>query len=104
MKDQLVEVKPRETFGKNHSRRLRRAGQIPAVLYGANKDPVPIAVDPSQIEDILRSEGGANTIFRLGLAGTEKQRHVMIKDYQLDPVHGDLLHADFIRVKMDEVI
>ena len=78
MKDLLVEVTPRESFGKNESRRMRRAGKIPAILYGANKDPVPLVVDPSAIEQILHSESGGNTLFRLGLAGTEKQRHVMI--------------------------
>jgi large subunit ribosomal protein L25 len=104
MKDQLVEVNPRESFGKNNSRRLRRAGRIPAVLYGADRSAVPLTVDPVQIGRILGSESGANTLFRLGLAGTEKQRHVMIKDYQVDPVTGALLHADFIRIKMDEVI
>jgi large subunit ribosomal protein L25 len=104
MKDLLIEVSPRESFGKNESRRMRRAGKIPAILYGAGKDPVPLIVDPVQIERILHSESGANTLFRLGLAGTEKQRHVMIKDYQVDPVKGQLMHADFVRIRMDEVI
>lgn len=104
MKDLLVEVGPRESSGKNESRRLRRAGKIPAILYGADKDPVPLVVDPDQIERILHSESGANTLFRLGLAGTEKQRHVMIREYQVDPVKGQLIHADFVRIKMDEVI
>jgi len=104
MKDQLVEVNPRESFGKNESRRMRRAGKIPAILYGAGLDPVPLIVDPGAIERILHSEAGANTLFRLGLAGTEKQRYVMIRDYQVDPVKGALMHADFVRIKMDEVI
>jgi len=104
MKDLLVEVTPRESFGKNESRRMRRAGKIPAILYGANKDPVPLVVDPSAIEQILHSESGGNTLFRLGLAGTEKQRHVMIKDYQVDPVKGELMHADFVRIKMDQLV
>ena len=104
MKDLLVEVTPRESFGKNESRRMRRAGMIPAILYGANKDPVPLVVDPSAIEQILHSESGGNTLFRLGLAGTEKQRHVMIKDYQVDPVKGELMHADFVRIKMDQLV
>lgn len=104
MKDLLVEVTPRESFGKNESRRMRRAGKIPAILYGADKDPVPLVVDPIAIEQILHSESGENTLFRLGLAGTEKQRHVMIKDYQVDPVKGELMHADFVRIRMDEIV
>lgn len=104
MKDLLVEVTPRETFGKNASRRTRRAGKIPGILYGADQGPVPLTVDPIDIERILHSESGANTLFRLGLTGTEKQRHVMLKDYQVDPVKGELIHADFVRIKMDEVV
>ena len=104
MKDLIVEVKPREQVGKNESRRLRRAGEMPAVVYGADKSPVPICVDPDRIVEILHSESGANTIFQLSLAGEERKRHVMIKDYQVDPVEGRLIHADFLRIQMDEVI
>lgn len=104
MKDTVVEVKSRETFGKNASRRLRHEGLIPAIVYGARKDPVPVVVDPKKILEILHSETGANTIFQLSLAGQEARRHVMIKEYQVDPVKGSLIHADFVRIQMDEVI
>jgi len=104
MKELVVEVKSRGDLGKNASRRLRSAGQIPAIVYGARKEPVPIVVDPKKILEIIRSESGVNTIFQLGLAEKEARRHVMIKEYQVDPVKGNLLHADFVRIQMDEVI
>jgi len=104
MKDLVIEVRPREQFGKNQSRRLRRDGQIPAIVYGAHKDPVAITVDPTKILEILHSESGANTIFQLSLLGRDQKRHVMIKEYQVDPLKGRLLHADFVRIQMDEVI
>ena len=104
MKELVVEVKSRGNLGKNASRRLRSAGQIPAIVYGARKEPVPIVVDPKKILEIIRSESGVNTIFQLGLAEKEARRHVMIKEYQVDPVKGNLLHADFVRIQMDEVI
>ena len=104
MGDQIVEVIRREAIGKNHARRLRRQGQIPAVVYGARREAVPVTVDPERILGILRSESGENTIFQLSLKGTDKTRHVMIKDYQVDPVRGRLMHADFVRIQMDEVI
>ncbi len=104
MKELVVEVKSRGDLGKNASRRLRSEGQIPAIVYGARKEPVPIVVDPKKILEIIRSESGVNTIFQLGLAEKEARRHVMIKEYQVDPVKGNLIHADFVRIQMDEVI
>jgi large subunit ribosomal protein L25 len=104
MKELVVEVKSRGDLGKNASRRLRSQGQIPAVVYGARKEPVPIVVDPKKILEIIHSESGVNTIFQLGMAEEEPRRHVMIKEYQVDPVKGNLIHADFVRIQMDEVI
>ncbi len=104
MKELVVEVKSRGDLGKNASRRLRSEGRIPAIVYGARKEPVPIVVDPKNILEILRSESGVNTIFQLSLAEKEARRHVMIKEYQVDPVKGNLIHADFVRIQMDEVI
>jgi len=104
MNERVVDVTRRETSGKNVSRRLRRSGQIPAILYGAGRDPVPLIVDPERIREIIRSESGVNTIFQLNLAGTDQKRHVMIKDYQVDPVEGGLIHADFLRIQMDAVM
>lgn len=104
MKDIVVEVSRRDYPGKNASRRLRRVGQIPGIVYGCDKEPVPVSVDPMMITDIIHSESGVNTIFRLNLSGSDKSRHVMIKDYQVDPVEGKLLHADFLRIEMDTVI
>ncbi len=104
MKEIVVDVKSRESLGKNPSRRLRHQGLIPAIVYGAKKDPVPVVVDPKKILEIIHSESGVNTIFQLGLAEKEARRHVMIKEYQVDPVKGNLIHADFVRIRMDEVI
>ena len=104
MREQVVDVTRREAAGKNVARRLRRAGSIPAVLYGAGKEPVSLTVDPRRLTEILRSESGVNTIFQLNLAGTDQRRHVMIREYQVDPVEGHLLHADFVRIQMDEAI
>src|SRR5262245_35620496 len=104
MNELVVDVAKRETSGKNISRRLRRSGRIPAVLYGAGKEPVSLTVDPRRLVEIIQSESGANTIFQLNLAGTDQRRHAMIKEYQVDPVEGHLLHADFVRIQMDAVI
>ena len=103
-----LEAKPRDTFGKNEARRTRREGAVPAVLYGAtgdagNRDATPISVNPRDLLKILHSESGANTLISLKLAGQDDAR-VLVKEYQLDPVTRDLLHADFYRVAMDRMI
>ena len=101
----------RKGNGKNAARRLRRAGQVPAVVYGgvaqATETPqamgIPIAVDPKALLKILHSESGANTLIGLQIDGGAPSR-VMVKEFQLDPVTHRLLHADFYRVAMDKRI
>src|SRR3954469_22687012 len=100
MTETLVEAKPREANGKNVARRVRAAGAVPAVVYGAGKDAVSISVDPKQITRILTSETGHNTIFDLNLDG-EKTK-AMIVDWQYEPIKGSLLHIDLKRIAMDK--
>jgi len=98
----VIEVEERTSIGKNESRRLRHSGKIPAVLYGAGKRNFPVTVDPDHVEKILNSEAGANTLLDLKLKGPNTQRNAMIRDYQTDPVTGMVVHADFIRIEMDQ--
>jgi len=99
VKEMVVDVASRVELGKNVSRRLRRSGMIPAVLYGESKPPLSLSVNPKQIQAILSSESGGNTLFQLRLDGMQdKTRHVMIREPQKDPVSGALLHVDFVRI------
>lgn len=103
----VLDATVRETIGKNEARRTRRAGQVPAVVYGAasegsSRDAVSIAVDPKALLKILHSEAGANTLITLRLDGAETK--VLVKDFQLEPITHSLLHADFFRVNMDRMI
>jgi large subunit ribosomal protein L25 len=99
-----LEVTRRETFGRNEAGRLRRAGRIPAVLYGgAGSKGEPLSVDPKALSFILHSDSGVNTLISLKLEGAGDTR-VLVKEYQLDPVSRRLLHADFYRVAMDKVL
>jgi large subunit ribosomal protein L25 len=95
-----VEGKIRETRGKNAARRTRMVGEVPAILYGGKKDSISLSVNAKQIARILRSETGHNTIFRVQVAGG-KEENAMLKDWQVDPVSGKLLHADLLRIAMD---
>jgi large subunit ribosomal protein L25 len=105
----LLEATARDSFGKNEARRTRASGRVPAILYGAAGDgddtrtATPIAVDPKALSRILHSEAGANTLISLKLAGTKDAR-VLVKEYQLDPVTHQILHADFYRIAMDRVL
>lgn len=103
MSEQTIEVHARQETGKNFNRRLRASGQVPAVVYGAGKKPVPIRVETRQIEDLLKT-GGENTVFLLKLSGTGKSRHTMIRELQTDSITGHMIHIDFQRVILDQKV
>lgn len=95
-----LEAQPRPAGNKNAARRVRQGGKIPAVVYGAGQDSLPVAVDPRQVTRILNSETGHNTIFDLALDGGKTK--AMIVDWQYEPIKGKLLHIDLKRIAMDK--
>ena len=95
----VVEGAPRSDRGKNEARRLRQTGQVPAVLYGGKGEALTLAVNAKQVGAILRSPTGHNTLFQVDLAG--KHEPAILKDWQVDPLSGKLLHVDLLRVAMD---
>jgi large subunit ribosomal protein L25 len=97
--DVTVAAEVRTSRGKNEARRTRVAGQIPAVVYGAFQDPISISVNPRELQKLLKSETGYNTIFTLAIAGGESTA-VMVVDEQVDPVKGHWLHADLKRIDL----
>ncbi|MCP4661916.1 MAG: 50S ribosomal protein L25 [bacterium] len=104
MSEVTIEVNKRETRGKNANRRLRAVGQIPAVVYGGGKEPVPIQVRAETVEELLKSDAGENTVFLLQLAGTGRSRHAMIHELQSDALTGDMIHIDFQRIMLDQLV
>jgi large subunit ribosomal protein L25 len=99
---EVVAAKPRVgKFNKNAARRVRVAGKIPAVLYGAGHDAVAVEVDPKQISRILFSETGHNTIFDVDL-GDQSAVKAMIVDWQREPIKDLLIHIDLKRIAMDK--
>jgi large subunit ribosomal protein L25 len=103
LEQNVLEAEPREAGTKNHARRVRREGKIPAVVYGASKDALSVSVDPRHVLRILRSDSGHNTIFDLALNGGERTK-AMIVDWQYEPIKGHLLHIDLKRIAMDKAL
>jgi large subunit ribosomal protein L25 len=99
MEQIVVEAATRDARGKNAARRLRRTGHVPAVLYGGRGDAVALSVNAKQLSTILRSESAHSTIFKVKLPTGEQP--AMVKDWQVDPVQGLLLHVDLVRIAMD---
>src|SRR6195256_2434079 len=95
----VVEAAARAKRGKNEARRLRATGKVPAVLYGGKGNAITLALNAKQLGAICRSESGHNTLFQVDLSG--KHEPAILKDWLVDPVTGNLLHVDLLRVAMD---
>jgi large subunit ribosomal protein L25 len=104
--DATLQAEKRDSRGKNEARRLRASGRIPAVVYGVEKGKaVAIAVDPKMLLRILHSESGVNTLIGLQVDGGDtRDTRVLVKEYQIDPIHHKLLHADFYQIAMDKAL
>jgi len=102
-KDITIAAEPRSSRGKNEARRLRAAGMAPGVLYGAGGESVAVAVTPKELNKILASKAGRNTIFDLAVKDGETTP-VMIVDWQRDPVKENLLHIDLKRIDLTKRI
>lgn len=102
---ELVKVSAirRQEHGKGPARRLRRTGKIPATAYGKGLGAEAIAVAPKDLVGVLGGEYGRNTVIELAVEGEEK-RTVLLCDYQYHPLTRELLHADFLQIRMDEMV
>ena len=94
-----LEAKGREERGKNASRRLRAKGFVPVVVYGGNQETASTTIVRREFARLLRTHG-RNKIFTLNFDGSATP--VKIADLQVDPVRGDLIHADLMRISLTE--
>lgn len=105
MAEVTLEVSKRDATGKEIAKKLRREGKVPAVVYGGHRDPVAIMVDRKAVSELIqKSEHGLRSVFLLKMAGTDQQRHAMIKEITIDPISRKMMHIDFVRVLMDEKV
>ena len=105
MAEVTLEVSRREAIGKEKAKKLRRDGKVPAVVYGGHREPVAIVVDRKAVSELIqKSEHGIRSVFLLKMAGSDQQRHAMIKELTIDPISRRMKHIDFVRVIMDEAV
>jgi large subunit ribosomal protein L25 len=103
MATQELTAQRREGTGKGLARRLRRAGRVPAILYGGNA-PQTISVSPRDVLRIIAGHAGTTQLLTLTLEGDGGARMAIIRDMQFDPVTEHLLHVDIQEVRADRAI
>ena len=102
MQQARLDAQVRDDVGKGVARSLRRAGKVPAVLYGRKRGAVSLQIDDRTFQTLLRNYG-SNVLITLVL-GNDDEQTVVIKDLQRHPVKRNVLHADFQRISLDEKI
>lgn len=101
-----LEVQQRSETGKGPARRLRATGNAPAVLYGQKVEPIKLAVNVREFRKII-SQAGTNVLFNLLISGGESgpmRRTAIMKERQIRPVDGEIIHLDFLEILMTEAI
>lgn len=99
----------REEKGKQASKKLRKSGLIPAVVYGRNEEPLALSCDERKFEEIVHTSAGENVVLNLkimkqGQDKEEKTETVIIKEIQHDPIKGNILHVDFNHISLTQKI
>ena len=99
MTDYVLEAELREDLGKAHTRRLRRAGKLPGIIYGGDKPDLPITLDYNEIAKImLRDEAFYTSMLEIKVKGKRGKNTVLLKDTQWDSIYDTPMHLDFFRV------
>lgn len=93
----------RQGNGKGGARKIRSSGKIPAVAYGRGQAARSLAVSPAELEQVLKSERGRNTVVELAVEGADKLT-VLLREFQHHPLTRELLHADFVQIALDQPV
>ncbi len=97
-----TESRPDEQKGTRHSRRLRKEGRIPGVVYGHEEKPTSVLVDYRNLRSVLTTDAGLNAIIALEISG--KRKMSIVKELQRHPISQDVLHVDFLLIDPDEEV
>jgi large subunit ribosomal protein L25 len=103
MEMRALTIEKRVGIGKGVAKRLRRAGRVPAILYGGST-AVNITVDPKDIFRLIHGHEGGTQLLQVSFSDSADKRMAIIRDMQLDPVTEDLVHVDLQEVAMDKPI
>jgi len=95
----------REQKGKGAAKRLRKEGLMPGIFYSSKSQPVPLILDPKELERVVSTEYGSRILLKLTISGYDKKkRNVMVKDIQIDPVSYKWIHADLYGVDLKQEV
>jgi large subunit ribosomal protein L25 len=100
--DTTISATTRDAGSKGAARKVRRAGRLPAIVYGPENEPLPISVEPKALVDLFRHTRNRNTIVKLDIEG--KEQPALVREVQRHPVSRDILHVDFYRVSPDRQV
>jgi large subunit ribosomal protein L25 len=104
-KQETLQAAKREVKGTTASKRLRREGTVPAVIYGSSQREYMIQLDSKEFGDLVRRQSSRNFIVTLEIEGAqEKSKMAIVQDVQKDPLTGNLIHVDFRAVSENETI
>ena len=98
----VTESRPQELGGTRNSRRLRREGRIPGIVYGHGENPVSVLINFKDLRSVLTTDAGVNAIIALEVSG--KRKMSIVKELQRHPISNDVLHVDFLLVDIDEEV
>ncbi|MDX8398170.1 MAG: 50S ribosomal protein L25/general stress protein Ctc [Mariprofundaceae bacterium] len=104
MTDLIVEAELRETTGKGDARRMRRAGFLPAVIYGGDKPDLPITLNTNAIGKLLNDESFHTSMLEVKVKGKRGKNTVLLKDVQWEPIMDTPMHLDFMRVSSKDSV
>jgi len=104
MAKSVLNVEPRVRIGKGGSRKVRRDGLVPAVVYGKGMESFNLRVDPKALQQAIATEAGWNTLITLKGDGPFDGKVVILKDMQLDAIRRDVQHVDFLAINLKNKI
>jgi large subunit ribosomal protein L25 len=104
MEKVILKASQREGVGKRVAKGLRKEGFVPAVVYKGGKEGVNLKLDAREMEDVLHTKAGANVIITLKIDSSAKEKTVIIKEIQRDPIRSKILHVDFNEISLTETL
>jgi len=104
MSDFVLEAELRETTGKAETRRLRRAGKLPAIIYGGGKQDLPIILDFNDTAKMMKNEQFFTSMLEVNVKGSRGKNTVLLKDSQWDVIYDTPKHLDFFRVSSSDTV